>query len=572
MTDPRRYAILIGNSEFPEAATLDALRCPPRDIQGMREVLLAPASQWFTDAELLLNEAHATVRNRIQRVFKQAAAHDQILLYYSGHGKLDQAGRLYLATKDTEEEYLETTSVELSLLRRLITNNPCKRVALILDCCHSGAAVADMQAKGHQAAVVAQRLDELAAGIHVLSATTASQQAYEKEGDDYSLFTKHLLEGLRHNRADMDGDGWVSINDLYDYVRQHVGREAAQTPRYKGVEVESGKYIIARAERVYGDALWQAFKTKLLGVEDEIDDDVFEQAYRVIKERAAQRDKQWVELLEALTTGELKPAKFSGRWLKLSLNVSAPAIVASPVQPIVAPLKKPANFTEMLNGVPLEMIYVPGGEFMMGSPKGEGSDSERPKHKVVVPALHVGKYQITQAQWKAVMEGKNPSNFKGGDLPVEQVNWHDAKAFCQKVKKLTGKDYRLPSEAEWEYACRAGTTGDYAGDLENMAWYDGNAKGTTHPVGEKDPNGFGLYDMHGNVWEWCEDVWHENYQKAPTDGSAWLSGGDSSRRVLRGGSWGNASRDCRSALRISDAPGYRSDYSGFRLVVGSRTP
>lgn len=230
------------------------------------------------------------------------------------------------------------------------------------------------------------------------------------------------------------------------------------------------------------------------------------------------------------------------------------------------------EFTENLNGVPLEMILVPGGKFLMGSAPDTGYDSERPQHEVIVPAFYCGKFQVTQAQWQAVM-GNNLSRFTG-DLqrPVEMVSWEDAQAFCKKLSGLTGKAYRPPGEAEWEYACRAGTTGDYAGELEAMAWYYKNAGITTHPVGQKQANKFGLYDMHGNVWEWCEDVWHENYRGAPTDGSAWLSGGGSSLRVLRGGSFNAVGAHVRSASRNWVEPGVRINYVGLRVVVFASTP
>lgn len=574
MTEPRRYAILIGNSEFPVATTLAALRCPPNDVQGMREVLLNSEFNWFTEAAELSNLPSPAVRKQIQHVFKAAGPQDQILLYYSGHGKLDQAGRLHLATLDTEDDYLETTSVEIALLRKLITNNRCKRVALILDCCHSGAAVSDLQAKGDAAAVVGEQLSQFqqTSGIHVLSASTANQFAYEKEGELYSLFTKHLLDGIRQNRADHDGDGWVSISDLYEYVRQQVGQDAAQTPRYKGVEVEGGKYIVARAQKVYSAELLNAFKIKLLGVEQDIDDDVFQDAYRVIKERQAQRDKEFLALLDELNAGRLSPGKFSGRWLRMmpaaTPLVLAPSVVLPPA-PVKAPSpKQPAYFTDTLNGIPLEMIYVPGGKFLMGSPDGHGEERERPQHAVTVPGFYLGKYQVTQAQWQAVM-GSNPSNFKGERLPVECVSWEDAKAFCAKLKTLMGRDYRLPSEAEWEYACRAGTTGGFAGEPLQMGWYKENSGSTTHPVGEKQPNAFGLYDMHGNVWEWCEDVWHKSYNGAPDDGSAWLSNGNSSYRILRGGSWAYNYDFARAVFRYFYHPGLRSYIIGFRVVVVS---
>jgi eukaryotic-like serine/threonine-protein kinase len=232
-------------------------------------------------------------------------------------------------------------------------------------------------------------------------------------------------------------------------------------------------------------------------------------------------------------------------------------------------------YIENINGVPMEMILVPGNKFQMGSLDSEGDDSERPRHEVKVPPFYCSKFPVTQKQWQAVMKN-NPSAFKGADLPVETVSWNDAKAFCSNLLQLTGKAYRLPSEAEWEYACRAGSTskwyfGDDEGLLKQYAWYDKNSESKTHPVGQRRPNAFGLYDMHGNVWEWCEDTWHNNYDRAPKDGSSWLSGGESSYRVLRGSSWGLDEWFCRAATRYWDAPGDRSNLIGFRVVWSAPT-
>lgn len=250
--------------------------------------------------------------------------------------------------------------------------------------------------------------------------------------------------------------------------------------------------------------------------------------------------------------------------------VSPPAPPPPKVATTTAPMK---GFTEELNGVPLEMVYVPGGKFLMGSPKGVGGDSERPQHEVKVPSFYIGKFQITQAQWKAVMGEKLKPGFTGDDLPMESVSWEDAKEFCKKLTQMTNKAYRLPSEAEWEYACRAGTTGDYAGKLDEMAWYRGNADGKTHPVGQKKPNAFGLYDMHGNVLEWCEDVENVDYRykNPPIDGLPWLNEGNSGRRVVRGGSWDSYPGLCRSASRGGRDPAYHFVLFGFRVVVSAQT-
>lgn len=250
------------------------------------------------------------------------------------------------------------------------------------------------------------------------------------------------------------------------------------------------------------------------------------------------------------------------------------------------------------NGVSLKMIGVRGGSFLMGSSESEyGRDEdEGPQHPVTVSAFFIGKYEVTQAQWRAVM-GTNPSRFDDDDnLPIESVSWFEAKWFCRKLSKMTGKPYRLPSEAEWEYACRANTIGTYAGSLRSMAWYGDNSganlldslaiwkkvegdieqyngymennKNQPRVVGRKSSNAFALHDMHGNVWEWCEDVWHDNYNDAPSDGSAWVSGGESNYyRVARGGSWSDTPDHCRSAYRNHLEAKEVYDEVGFRVVM-----
>ncbi|WP_082127268.1 SUMF1/EgtB/PvdO family nonheme iron enzyme [Calothrix sp. 336/3] len=255
---------------------------------------------------------------------------------------------------------------------------------------------------------------------------------------------------------------------------------------------------------------------------------------------------------------------------------------------------KARYFIETLeNGIDLEMVYIPGGTFIMGSPEGEKESyyDERPQHQVTVPAFYMGKYQVTQAQWQAVAKlpkierdlNPEPSSFKGENRPVEFVSWYDAVEFCARLSKATGKEYRLPSEGEWEYACRGGTTTPFhfgetiTSQLANYNASDaeytyaeelvGEYREETILVGSFPPNAFGLYDMHGNVWEWCADPWHGNYEEAPQDGSVWLDNGNNNRSPLRGGSWGDNSCYCRSGCR--DDFGLRDliNYDvGFRVV------
>lgn len=232
------------------------------------------------------------------------------------------------------------------------------------------------------------------------------------------------------------------------------------------------------------------------------------------------------------------------------------------------------------NCLTLEMVKIPGGSFLMGST--DGNDDEKPQHEVTIKSFYMGKYPVTQEQWRAIANRSelkikqdldpNPARFKdkpdSDRRPVERVRWLQAIEFCRRLSKLTRRDYRLPSEAEWEYACRAGTTTAYSfGDNINkeLANYGGNI-GETTSVGKYPANQFGLYDMHGNVCEWCADYWHDNYENAPTDGRAWLAenSGRGSRKILRGGSWVHDPKNCRSACRSEDFG--RSFDRGFRVV------
>jgi eukaryotic-like serine/threonine-protein kinase len=268
------------------------------------------------------------------------------------------------------------------------------------------------------------------------------------------------------------------------------------------------------------------------------------------------------------------------------------------------PTRQAEIFAEDLgNGVSLKMVKIPAGKFAMGQIDSEKQDplkvlfkkgdkeysaAELPQHQVTVPEFYMGQMLVTQAQWQAIMDN-NPSKFKGNDkLPVDSVSWLDAMDFCQKLSRETGRTYRLPSEAEWEYACRAGTTTTFAfGETITPEFvnYDGNhpyrnaAKGDyrqrTTLVGSFPANNFGLYDMHGNLWEWCLDGWH-NYNNAPVDGSATgdiNSRSGSKKCSLRGGSLSEMAALCRSALRNLDAASSRSSIYGLRVVaVASSTP
>ncbi len=247
----------------------------------------------------------------------------------------------------------------------------------------------------------------------------------------------------------------------------------------------------------------------------------------------------------------------------------------------------------------IKMIIIPGGSFMMGSPEGEldSYSDEKPQHLVTVPSFAIGQFVVTQAQWKTIAQlqkvkqklNPSPSFHSGEDLPVERVDWFEAVEFCHRLTRLSRKLYRLPSEAEWEYACRAATTTAFnigptiATDFANYDGRDdvradrtipgnygdgpkGEYRGKTTPSQTFSANNFGLFDTHGNVWEWCADDWHSNYEGAPIDGRVWDASNDSGSKVTRGGSYGDSPQYCRSAIRYSSLSVYRYDNIGFRVM------
>ena len=265
-------------------------------------------------------------------------------------------------------------------------------------------------------------------------------------------------------------------------------------------------------------------------------------------------------------------------------TVSTP--VVQPVQPVSSPVQTTtspsvpsssqttgSNRPFTVNGVSFNMVYVEGGTFTMGATSEQGKDAykdEKPAHDVTLSSYHIGETEVTQELWQAVM-GKNPSNFKG-DLqrPVEKVSWKDCQKFIEKLNRMTGQQFRLPTEAQWEYAARGGSKSrgyKYSGsnDLGSVAWYTDNSGKDTHPVKTKLPNELGIYDMSGNVWELCSDYWKGSYSSGSQTNPTGPSSGSS--RVLRGGSWYNNARFCRSSYRYGITPPYGNNYLGLRLSL-----
>jgi formylglycine-generating enzyme required for sulfatase activity len=527
---------------------------------------------------------------------------DNFWFFFSGHG-VPHEGRDYLMAADSDPEDVQRYGIATAEISDRLRRCGADNVVMILDACRKGGRKAG-EGIGAETAETGKQT-----GVVSLFSCSPDQFSYEFESIEQGVFTKALLEGLGTQGK------CATVERLNLYLERRVPeitREfgVRQNPYTIAEPIEKSHLILLPQYATLADV--QTLKLEAFQAESDRLYHKAEQAWiRVLA--ASPADRQAVEAIKRLARLEVeRPLAPNSEGTEpqgtKAGNVAKSQVVkpdrgfstfnfeyATIAVPSLKITKHPGQaeyFTEDLGGgVTIEMVRIPAGEFMMGSPKGEEGeyDDEKPQHKVKVPEFWMGKFQVTQAQWSTIAKlpkinqdlDPAPAHFKGKNLPVERVSWLDAIEFCDRLAKKTGKAYRLPSEAEWEYACRAGTTTPFHfGEtiLTDLANYDGNqtyrngVKGEyrekTIEIGSFPPNSFGLFDMHGNVWEWCADLWHENYQGAPNDGSVW---GDRSLksdelRVLRGGSWCNHPHYCRSALRDRFQAVNRVRNLGFRLL------
>jgi formylglycine-generating enzyme required for sulfatase activity len=631
-----KVALLIGVSEYEPG--LNPLPGAVKDVEAMQRVLAHSEMGGFAQENItvLKNPQRQVIEDAIYKLFDNRQKDDLLLFYFSGHGVKDESGKLYLstcATRKNNGRLVKPSAVAATTLHESINESKSQRQVVILDCCFSGAIAKGMSVKDDGTVNVKEQLG--GKGRAILTSSTSTQYSFEQEGSELSVYTQYLVEGIEKGAADKDDDGWISVDELHEYASSKV-REAApaMTPEFYPVQeghkirlakspkddpklkyrkeverrINRGKFSIP-ARRLL-NSLYRQLKLDAevaAAIEAEV-----RQPYLEYQRKLEEYESTLVEAIEAestlskITLNDLRDyqqhlglrdedvAAIDRRVIKEEEPLPSPLLLGEGSR--VFPSISAKNFTEDLgNGVTLDMVAIPGGTFLMGSPESEPQrlDSESPQHTVTIQPFFMGKFPVTQAQWQAVASlpkvnidlKADPSGCKGAKRPVEQVSWNDAVEFCTRLSKATGREYRLPSEAEWEYACRAGTiTPFHFGETitTDLANYDGNYiygsgskgqyRGQTTDVGSFPANAFGLHDMHGNVWEWCEDTWHGKYNKAPIDGSAWVSNNDD-LRLWRGGSWHNYPELCRSAVRFSYGSGGRPSYFiGFRVVCGaSRT-
>jgi len=510
-----RFALVIGNKDYPKGGLFLPLTNPLHDAQDMAELL---RTYQFKVLPPVLDGDQQTMEEAIQNFVDQLPQEATALLYYSGHGVQVQGVNYLIPVKyvfrDAADVQYKAVNVHQTL-EKLKNSDPkdrrSKRVnILILDACLENLE----QRKGFERKGLA---DMSVTGVIVGYATSPGDFSYGNRMGRNSVYTSKLLEVLRTG-------GHLPIERVFKQARIKVA------------EITDQIQIPATQDALMGDFCFDGC-------------------------------------------------------------VEIPQPPLTPQAPVV-PREKVFQDPLKDGGLGPKMVWIPKGSFNMGSDKGD--DDEKPVHKVTINYDYaIGQYEVTRGQFRQFVNAtqyqteaergdgcwgwigtdwkqrpdfnwRNAGFVQTDQHPVLCVSWNDAKAYAQWLAEQTGKPYRLPSEAEWEYACRAGTTtaysfGDDANQLGNYAWYGENSGSQTHPVGEKKSNAFGLYDMHGNVWEWLEDVWHENYQGAPVDGSAWMSGRTSDAHPLRGGSWGGDDAWLRCAFRSwGNATNWIND-GGLRL-------
>ena len=568
---PNRHALCIGINDYQSPGIPD-LQYAENDANEMARILKELYA--FDDVTLLLG-SQATQRNISKAIGslqnpKRIGDKDCVLIYFSGHGQTVSTGRRddgYIIPQDAQISLKEIDNpapyksdcIRMEDIKTDLDAIPALHVLFIADACYSG----------YIASKSLEDAPDIAGALkysarQVITAGTKGEQTIESNAWRHGVFTYKILEILKVEEKP------IQASALGVMLKQRVPREvSSQYPN---------RILTPQAKYLSGDGDF-IFIRKTFSIDNL-------NTYFQLLPKPAPLTPQKSNLDAQMKLDELKNFlnknnyslekqisyydSFIQDWSATKAATEAMEIIQSLKQKLDEE-KRFADYSEDLgNGVKLEMVAIKGGSFQMGSPSSERvkNDDECPVHTVELDGFWIGKYEVTQEQWQAVM-GNNPSYFKGDNLPVEEVSGDDAMEFCKKLSEKTGKTYTLPSEAQWEYACRAGSKtrfcfGDYGDDLGEYAWYWDNSNKQTNPVGQKKPNDWGLYDMHGNVWEWCLDWYDDNYySKSPSKNPVNLQ--TSSYRVMRGGSWPGMQGSCRSAHRYRYNPVPRDYDVGFRV-------
>ncbi|MDD2776761.1 MAG: SUMF1/EgtB/PvdO family nonheme iron enzyme [Gallionella sp.] len=532
-----RVALVIGNSAY----TNSPLRNPVYDAQDVARKLRGLGFEVVERTNMTTKQIGSTLAQFRSKLTPGAVA----VVFYAGHG-VQIKGENYLPAVDADintEEEVPNQSLSMRQVMDVLETAKTQLNLVFLDACRNNPYARSFRSGDRGLARVSAP-----SGTLISYATRPGSVAADGKGKN-GLYTSKLLLQL---------DSHEQIEQALKHVIVEVKKESdgKQEPWMEG-SIEGDFCFAGCVENSHVIATPAA---PLIKTEAQIEDEFWE----AIKNSAELANFE--EYLRAYPRGRyLKLAKLKITQIKKNPTHIASENTTSRIAPaprITASIQEP------------DMIAIPAGSFTMGCKENWGSNcgiDEKPPHVVNVNTFQLGQYEVTQALWQAVM-GSNPSGFAncGETCPVERVSWEDIQAFIQKLNALTGKRYRLPSEAEWEYACRAGGEVTYCGGnkVDLVAWHEKNSDAKTHAVGEKQANAFGLYDMSGNVWEWVQDC-NGSYQDAPSNGAARSGCDASSRRMLRGGSWYYEAKFARAAFRVSNSATIRDKGIGFRLAITS---
>jgi formylglycine-generating enzyme required for sulfatase activity len=555
--EQRRIALVIGNGAYTNAPPL---KNPPNDAT----LVAATLKKLGFEVTIGTNRAQREMKQLIREFGQRLRAGGGVgLFYYAGHG-VQSKGRNFLVPVDADiqsEADLEDVGVDVNYVLNMMDDAQNALNIVILDACRNNPFGRSLRsAQGGLAQVKAPT------GTLIAYATSPDSTAADGGGAN-SPYTEELTRQMEasgvvletmfrrvteqvSSRTGGRQEPWISDNHKGEFYFSR--NPTNSSPTNSSLSNTPATIDAVAVEREY----WETIRSS----NDAQDYKDYLQTYPNGAYAVVARAKiRQIETAKSTQRAEpqptnTQPSNSGGN--KASEAAGAAKTSGSP----------PKSFRSQQG---IEMVYIPPGKFMMGS----NHDWEKPVHEVTISQpFYMGKYEVTQGQWQTVM-GSNPSSFKGDDnLPVERVSWDDAQEFINKLNEINdGYTYRLPSEAEWEYACRAGTTGGYyARNVDDIGWYKDNSGKKTHAVGSKQPNAFGLFDMSGNVWEWCRDWWVD-IEGAPADGSARLSGGEQKYRLFRGGSWSNDASNLHSAYRNRTSPAIRVNDIGFRVVAVLRT-
>ena len=615
----KRAALFIGINDYKEPLT--KLSCAREDASELYQLFLKEYTPGLV--HFLPDPDSDGIIEKIEYLVNQLDTGDLFLIYFSGHGIEIHNNHHLLSSKTRCIAGHWRHSVPMDVLRDITGKNGVQTV-FILDSCRDSvvAGARDAGVATTERGVTIKRLVEeknaVALPPIILCSCASGQKSFELTKLHHGIFTLSLLDTLKSSAcATLDDVAKTVTDKMQNLIAEHnLGGlqtpELIKSPNVNPVLWGSNKAVVLDVHpenNVYVERFQQLtasypaeamlkwpqeaadYNTKLTVAQSLFSMQRITDALNMLDEMAAIQKRVIAAETEAKRKAEAEAKRKAKEEAKRKAEEEAKRKAEEEAKrkaeeeakrKAEAELKK---FMEIdCNGVKLKLVKIPAGTFKMGSPEDElGRYDDEKQHRVTLTKVFLlGKYQVTQAQWKAVM-GSNPSRSKGDNRPVENVSWDDTKSFCEKLneryagKLPRGYKFDLPTEAQWEYACRAGTKtalnngknlageGWFCDNLAVVAWYNYRGDGReTHPVGQKRPNAWGLYDMHGNVWEWCRD-WYDNYSNgAVTDPAGPQSG---SYRVIRGGSWFIFARRCRSAIRGSSSPGDRDYDLGFRLAL-----